>query len=664
MRPQAGRTKLGVLAVAFDAAGREILSALADRPGTPQVDIECVHAVEEDDGSIAWFRRSPGGAWRKPDWSASAARLETGLEAAIRGMLDVERWQTPGGGLDLLNLIVVSPGSEPGSGVLPKETLAVLKQLRRRFKKIGRLLLLADGTYETVGEAAPAGQIRSLPYPDGSDGGLFDVILLLDRINTEGMAVNDVEEARAQAAGILHHLTTGELAPVLFARIQAEQARLNSAGRYVSLGFTEWRLTSELGIQATSSALYRGIAERLSNILSTPLDEAAAKPVDPWLEETSPEILAEPPQSGPIPAEDLLSKIATFEEKSHESLHIALRGTGWQLDHLEPFLKRRISALKQLEAQVALKLAHFMDDSFARWYAESRTSRVRQPEPQVFFEEETDTTRAGAFVATLLICLVAAGFAIFSEDKVPASIIAGAAGIGAIVIALKGFKRKISRTVQAAPPSRSLMPELTFRRGQSWLARELVRRSEAALESWRRTRKALQDELAVPAESIPILFPFSPEVTRALLAERSVSAAESLHRFWESEATALKAAVGRSGASFSDLLRKFARECCRPLANLGWSDIFRVIGGGSGLEASSWRDALEKARSSALPWMPVAGLSLQTFLALPRGLSSDLRNALSHQFPDQKVIEEIDGDAILVFQVTQGYRVVDKPSSS
>jgi hypothetical protein len=654
MRLQPGSAKLGVLAVAFDAAGREILSALADRPGTPQVNVECLHAVEEGGGPIAWFRRAPGGAWKKPDWSASAARLETGLEAAVRGMLDVERWQTPGGGLDLLNVIVVSPVSET-TGVLAKEMLAVLKQLRRRFRRIGRLLLLAEGTYETAGEAAPAGRIHPLPFADGSDGGLFDVILLLDRINTEGMAVNDVEEARTQAAGILHHLTIGELAPVLFARIQAEQARLDSAGRYVCLGFTEWRLTSELGIQATSSALYRGMAERLNKALSTPLDEAAAEPVDPWLVETSPEILAEPPKSGSIPAEDLLSKIAAFEEKGHESLHASLRSTGWRLETLEPFLKRRISALKQLEAQVALKLTHFMDDSFARWYTERQAGRIRQPEPQVFFDEETDTTRAAAFVVTLLICLVAAGFAIFSENKIPASIIAGAAGIGAIVIALKGFKRKIPRIVAAAP-LHSLMPELSFRRGQSWLARELVRRNETALGSWRKARQALQEELAVPAESIPILFPFSPEVTRTLLEERSVSAAESLHRFWESEATALKAALGRSGASFSDLLREFARECCRPLANLGWSDVFRVIGGGSGLEASSWREALEKARSSALPWMPVPGLSLQTFLALPRGLSADLRNALSHQFPDQKVIEEIDGDAILVFQVTQGYQ--------
>ncbi|MBW8879431.1 MAG: hypothetical protein JF614_31235 [Acidobacteria bacterium] len=656
MRPQPGRQKLGLFAVAFDGAGRELLSALAGRPGVSQASVHCCHVVEEEEGRLAWFSRAPGASWRRPDWAASATRFETGLEAAVRTMLDVERWQTPGGGLDLLDLVLVSPGFAPDSGVaLPKETLAALKHLRRRFRRIGRILLLADGTYETSGEAAPPGLVQPLPYADGSDGGIFDVILLLDRINTEGMAVNDAGEARAQAAGILYHLTLGEMAPVLFARIQSEQARLGQGGRYLSLGFTEWRLTSQMGIEATSGALYRDMVRRFLAALSAP-PEAWTEPSDAWLEEVSPEILAEPPASGPPPAEDLLGKLAACEEKSHETLRSALRGMGWRLEKLEPLLKRRISALKQLEAQTALKLAHFMDDTFARWYAEKQTGRIKQPQPQVFFEEELDQTRAAAFAVACLACLIAAGVAIFSDSKIPASIVAGAAGLGAVMVYLKGFKRKISR-LGPVIPLRNWMPELNFRRGQSWLARELVRRHEKALSSWQETQKALRAEIAVPVDSIPVLFPFSPEVTQALLEEKSVSAAESLHRFWESETAALRAAVGRPGASLSDLLRESARKSCLLLADLEWSDVFRVISGSGGPDASSWREALEKARASALPWMPVPGTSLQTFLALPSGLSADLRSALGHQYPDQKVIEEIEGEAILIFQLTQGYRV-------
>jgi hypothetical protein len=658
MRLQSGRTKLGVLAVAFDAAGREILGALADRPGAPQVNVQCCHVVEDEQGNVAWFCRERGISWQKPDWSDSAPRLSSGLEAAVRAMLDMERWQTPGGGLDLLDIVVVGPGPEPAAGDLPAATLQALKQIRRRFQRIGRILLLADGTYETAGEAASLGQIRPLPYADGSDNGLFDVILLLDRINTENMAINDVKKARTQAAGILHHLTVGELAPVLFSRIQTEQARLGAPGRYVSVGFTEWRLTSELGMEATSEALYRGMAERLGETLAapSPLTDGAVQALDFWLAEVGQEILGEPPASGPFPSEDLLSLAAARDERSRDTLHSALRDTGWRLAELEPFLRRRISALRQLEAQSALKLALFMDNAFARWYAEKRTGKIKQKQPQVSLKEETDQTRAAAFASACLGCLIATCVAIFSEYKVSSAIFAGAAGIGGILIYLKGFKRKVSSVVPVQP-LKDLMPELSFRRGRSWLARELLRRHEKALESWHQTQQALRKEIAVPAENIPILFPFSPEVTSALLEERSVSPVEALHRFWETENTGLKAAVGRAEASLLVLLREFARECCLPLANLGWSDVFRVIGGGSGLETSSWREALGKARSSALPWMPVAGLSLQTFLALPSSLSTDLRSALSYQFPDQKVIEEVDGDTILVFQLTQGYRM-------
>src|SRR6185295_4892788 len=308
MRLQPGRTKLGVLAVALDGAGREILSALADHPADPQVrvNVQCCHAVEEEHRQTSWFCRVSGGSWRKPAWATAASRFDSGLDAAVRGMLDVERWQTPGGGLDLLDVLVVSPCPEPTSGALGQETLAALRQIRRRFPRIGRILLLVDGAFEISGEAALAGRIQPLPYADGSDGGLFDVILLLDRINIENMAINDIEKARTQAAGMLYHLTIGELAPVLFSRIQAEKARLGDAGRYVSLGFAEWRLTSELGIQATSAALYRSMIERLDKAFSTPAERGATvDPADPWLEEIAPEILAEPPSSGPISSEDL-----------------------------------------------------------------------------------------------------------------------------------------------------------------------------------------------------------------------------------------------------------------------------------------------------------------------------------------------------------------------
>ena len=136
--------------------------------------------------------------------------------------------------------------------------------------------------------------LRPLPYGDGTAEGPFDFIILVDQINIEGMAASGGGDTDRRAAGLLYHLTVGEMASVLFSRIQAEQGRLGTPGRYLTLGFEEWRLTSELGIEATSGILYREMAERLLDSLAVPRD-GARDPADPWLEEIGPEIL-DPPQ--------------------------------------------------------------------------------------------------------------------------------------------------------------------------------------------------------------------------------------------------------------------------------------------------------------------------------------------------------------------------------
>ena len=330
------------------------------------------------------------------------------------------------------------------------------------------------------------------------------------------------------------------------------------------------------------------------------------------------------------------------------------------MNALAPLFQRRIATLKRLEALTSLKLNNFMDDSYARWYAERQTGRIQRGESQTTFTEqisEPAQERVIAFAVASAAALVAGGFAWYSQDKLIPSILAGVLGIGALIPLFMGFTRKttITRPVTIAPPP-DRRAELNFRRGRSYIARQLVRRYERALEAWNATQARLQAELAVPLDSVPVQFPFSPEVTAALLEEKAVSPSVELHNFWEKESAALRAALGRSKDNLPHLLRDFAREACKPLADLGWSDIFRVADRGGVVGTSSWRDALEKARAGALPWLPVPGLSLQTFLAVPRGISADLRNTLTQQFPDQKAVEEIEGDAILVFQLSQGYR--------
>jgi hypothetical protein len=661
------RQRLGLLACAFDASGQEVLDALADTPGLPHAHIHSYHVAKQDGGGpFTWFRRDQEGGWHAGEWSSSAGTLARGLEAAVQDTLDVNRWRIRNGGIDLLDLVLLSPvppqeEEERGFALLTADVLAALRSLRRRFRKIGRILLLVDGRFEIFGEGAPPGVLRLLPHADGSDGGLFDLVILMDRVNLEGMVVNDREEARKQTAAILAHLTVGELAPVLYRRIQAEKARLGDAGRYVALGRAEWRLTRERGVEATSMLLYRRMAGRLLPSNGSSPDEPVVPPPDPWAEEVTEALLQDPERGKDFPQEDPYSLVEEWDRKGQESLRTALLSSGWNLSLLEPFLKQRLAVLERLQNQAILKVATFMDPKFASWFIRKYLHKPKAvaAEP-VRFEEVLLPGKKIACGLLSLACLGAIGVALKTTYTVEGSILAAAFGLGAIVLAATGFKRRIPRSVPESIPQdqpSELQPELEYRRNRSWVAKELASRCARALESWRNCRVQLRRAESSFAADGMGSFPFSPEVCSSLLEERALDAAAILHRFWDEEPTALAAILGTDEQSLPELLSSFSRRCCEPFGDLEWSDLFRAIGGESGLGDPAWREALEKARASALPWLPVAGSSLQTFLALPRSLSVELRNAFSRQFPDQKVVEEIDGDEILVLQLSQGYRL-------
>ncbi|HSG39312.1 MAG TPA: hypothetical protein VLE27_06715, partial [Thermoanaerobaculia bacterium] len=137
---RSGRQRLGILAVSFDAMGQNILGALVERPGTLHAYLQCCHFIGEpegEDGKPSWICWTPEAQWNTPDWAPADGGFEAGLEGAVRSMLNVERWQTPGGGLDLLDIVLIQPGPEPASGKLPTGVPEALQRLRRRFKRIG-----------------------------------------------------------------------------------------------------------------------------------------------------------------------------------------------------------------------------------------------------------------------------------------------------------------------------------------------------------------------------------------------------------------------------------------------------------------------------------------------------------------------------------------------
>lgn len=651
-----GRQRIALLALAFDASGREVVEELARRSDVPRSHLHGFHAAVEDGeaGAIEWLRYGGGMEWSAASWSPTRG-LVRGLEAAVQEALDVDRWRAERRDVDFLDLVVFRPAEGVMEASLPPDLLPALREMRRRFRRIARVLLFAAGRFETFGEAAPQGLLHPLPWAGDPEGELFDLVLLQDRINVEGMVVNDPEERRKQAAGMLAHLTVGELAPVLYRRIQAEQARLGSAGRYVTLGLADWSLTRERSIEANAGLLGRRMMARL-------LEEVNADPVrllagaEEWVEEVGGKILAEPPKPLPSLEEDPTGLLATWEESGEEALRSHLRSLGWSFAPLRWFLERRLAALRRVEAQSSAKLAAFMDRPFSRWYMEYRLKGQQYGPPTITRFEEWTTWKVFLLAASGLACLTSIGVAIETPHVLAASIAAGVAGLGAVLLVASGLKKTTTLSSPGSPVP-GLLPELNYRRNRNWLAKQLAERCRAALESW----DANRERLARVAEQVPAppetSFPFSEEVCATLQEERSIHPAECLHRFWESEPRAFAGAIGKVETGLADLLIEFARNCCEPLANLEWEDVLQAIGGGEGLADPIWRESLEKARAGALPWLPVAGASGQTFLALPRSLSAELRAALDRHFPGRKVVEEVEGDAILVLQLSQGYEM-------
>lgn len=644
------RQRIGLLAIAFDASGRGILDALVARPDLAETQVHCYHMAATEEGSPpAWYHRTGRQGWEAANGAGHSDPGQT-LESAVRTALDRDRWLTADGGIDLLDIVLLNPVSDLRPTPLPDGVLEALRRIRRKFyQRIARIFLLVDGSFETFGESATRGLIRPLPFGDGSDQRVFDLVILLDRLNLAGMVMNDGAEAMRYAAGVLSLLTTSEMAVPLYQRIQAEQARTGDQGRYVAVGLTEWRL-EERGIEATSDLLYRRMAAALTS--GPALPAAAQLPADPWIDKVSAEVLQTSDQ-----VIDPISLAAGLEAEGREVLRSLVRAAGWAVPMLAGLLDRRVGELARVAAQAHTRLALFMISRFAPWYVRHKTggSGTDGGQPAVITTKRPRHDRMILCAATALICAVGLGIALATSYATAGWIIAALSGLGAIVVALQGFTETETTVLAAPPPPPNLLPELHRLRNLDWLARELCRRTQRAARFCHDNVAQLRAEAGTASQEDAKTFPFSREVCAALLERKQIWPADSLRQFWEDEA-AFERAIGEEAANLLELLREHARRSCAAMAGLEWSDIFVVSSGPAASEGLFWREALETARAGSVPWVPVPGASVQTFLALPQSLTDEARSLLVERFPDQKSVEEIDGNQILVVQLSQGYR--------
>lgn len=635
--------RLGLLALGLDATGKEVLDALAAKSSASGAFLLCHHAaVDAEAGNLLWQERSPTSSWQEPVWREEVGSLGAGLWRAVEDALSLERFRGDGVGVDLLDVVLLAP---QGSLVVDPDLVSTLLSIRPRYRKVGRVLLVVRAALETAGESGPPGLVRPLPYADGEDRDLFAAVLLLDSVTTAGDTITDPRLKIEHAAEVLHHLTLGELGPQLFKWMQDEHGRLGPAARYVALGCASWRLSGEGAVEATAAHLGQTMAQSLA--ASAAETRGAGEPgEDSWSKEVEEALAATSEGDAPALARGL-------EARGRETLHPLLRGSGWSLARLAGVLAARRDVLHKLEAETARELAEFMPE-FSEWFVRSELGRLKPGPPEMGSLEAFDETKALIF-AVVAFLGIGATAAAFYWLGVPFGVGVGlAVGLALVILAIKGFKKTELREIAPGEPPLNLLPELYRRRRRRELVALLLEGNRKAIAKLKENIAALA--LETRARSGFGEFPFTCEVCASLLASRSLTVGEAVETLWSEEPGTLAAALGDGEESLLDQISAFARERCRRFADLEWGELFRALGGVGSLATPLWEKAMEQAQADALPWMPVWGQSTKTLLALPNSLPHELREVLETRFPAQKATVAIEGNAVVVVCVTQGYR--------
>lgn len=679
------RQRPGLLAFAFDAPGREILHALARRPDLDRALVLCHHAAAgpgRDATSPIWFRRTPGHDWDEPAWGHGLDQLAAGFEAAVCDALDAHRWRSERGGIDLVDLLLLAPVSSSDGVTLPEGTLPGLRSIRNRYGRVSRVMLMIERRFEKVGRAGVPGKVSPLPFSDGRDDGVFDLVLVLDRINLDGMVLNDDTEATEQAAAAIAHLTVGELYATLFEHLQKESARLDAGGRYFSLGVAEWRLepdrmeaatrellfertakllTSEMGTEAAGSEVPSGDDETHGcespgdlrpQKQETEIDEDGALPDDSWLRGLQQAVAELTPQ-------DEKQRLEKLRNRGFESLSDLLMDNVWSLSLLQRLLARRRKKLEEIRRRAVTELVQFMP-VFSRWYvtvrAGLRSEATTSETALVEYEDQIlDKRRLAWFIIVLVLALGAWSAARSYDYPLGLNVLTGVLALAVVILLIIGFQKVVKKTKEVAVgPPRDLKGEMLEKRARVRAAAELLEWNNKTAERLARSLEDLRHTAEQAAAKQPV-FPYSREVCSAILGHGSLTTDVWLERFWSTRGPAILAGLARGGASLAAALEDFAAESCRGFKDVGWAQVLQALGGADSLSKPMWRHALIEARDVAVPRMPVAGKFSYNFLALPRRLPEPMKEALSQQFPEQKVKVEIEGEAVLVVRVTQGY---------
>ena len=608
----------GVLAIALDEFGNNILEALANRGK---------HFAQP----LVTRRTTP-------------ESLAEDLSTAMSGLLDP---QNPAR-IDRVHVVIVMDREENGSSNILRAVCSTVLETRKKFdSRMGRAILSVSDSFERVGQAKN-GSVRTLPARVDA----FDVVVLLDTHKSDGSPPPTRESAADSYAAILSNLMLSDFEESIYRVLEHQRGPLGSPGLFVSFGAAELNFSRQETVQAIEAVLWRRMARRiLQDATATAPKEISC---DSWQEEFEGRLAAQPFEF----ADSFW--IDQFHRQAAEKLQRGFEDSACHTGALLRFLSQREEHLIRFRDRARTGLTAFMDEFVPRHGLP--VAPPAAPEPVLSSHRANGWTR----IALLFLCL--AGFSsVFVGTLIAASeklrlpglfLMALLTGSVLTFFLTRTSRKQVVDDLPSSPasPQRDVIAELRRHRACGEIAGGLLKRQ-------RRLRKAIETDIeALRAESNrpyalkppgPLTLPES--VIDELLTANGLDVQQAVLEFWEQADERLAARPALREKSLPDRLRQYVARRCSVFSELRMNDVLGYLGGPAALERLQASREIDRLQSGSTPWMPVAGLASGMILALPETLTEELRQSITERFQTPLFVVSTQRESIIALQWTQGF---------
>jgi hypothetical protein len=662
--PPTGQLLIVVCALDGGSIGQaEALSRFPARPGARVRSYRSGSPLE--DGRVVWE------CCESPEWrplARSAGSMDDGLASVLDDALLAAGTDERPDSTEMVLLVSADGngnGSAPHVGVAP-----AVERLRRRFRSLVSVSVVVMASFEAATRSA-SGRLVWLPAEDAAylapDGP--DRVILLGDMDVRGipMPTGDGAPGLTRTTELIAEGTFGELTRELLRAESGNRGHLGIRGRFVSLGFAQWKLSGE----ASKSAVAGHLAARMAAIIAVRPDDVPDPPIQmrdggnaepaggpDWLGQAHRALWG---GSGGDRAQGGSPEpwLAEIEAQQHEQLNRTFDDAGWDLYRLMEEAESRCGALRKLPNLAARELSDFMQ-RFAPWYARVALEGLPRREPREPILHSQTNLNVGRLLAILALLATTGlgGYGIYVTEilALDATYLLSALSsfsAGMYIAAKKGIHdTKVTTTLgDDPPPATDLRGDLKRHRNANWVANRLYIRSAEQLHRLRANVR----ELAEGLPSTSSVDGASEAVFDIMLESERLHPEAEVKRFWSSRENAVLTAATDPGG-LRAALAAYAHERCEDFEKMDWNHLASRLMTETEASGRALLDRLLTGiHDAAAPRIVVEGIRSGTLLALPRDLRPEIREHICERLRRPITLETSDPGRLAVLRYTQGY---------